>query len=216
MLQRGSQHPAPALCFTPAPSPSTLPLGEGVGVNSERPRSPHPALAPHTFPGSPSHLHQPNFTTPGPQPHPPAAALGGFTQSGETAPFSAWGRGVVGAPQFTPKLHPGVPCEQSAPESPWGHQWGDVGRGTSGTRRWLREHTWTKSPCVRDAWERGRCSVPAESGEPRPLRTCSPLSFYRLFMAGLCLLSGAARAGGCNCSNKILIARSRACLRLWE
>lgn len=85
-------------------------------------------------------------------------------------------------PNFVLKLRP-VPCEGSAPEGPWGDQWGDVGEGTLGTR-WLWVHTWTKSPFVRDAWERraaARARCPPNAGSPAPPNLLPLVSLSALY-----------------------------------
>lgn len=53
-------------------------------------------------------------------------------------------------------------------------------------------------------------TLPAESQRPETpaAGSSAPLSFYQLFMARVCLLNGIVWADGCNCANKILIARS--------
>lgn len=54
--------------------------------------------------------------------------------------------------------------------------------------------------------------APCRKRAPRPRgavpRQTSPLSFYQLSLARVCLLNGTVWADDCNCSNKILIARS--------
>lgn len=105
-----SQHLAPVLCF----SSSTLSQYSALAPSTrEHPRSPHPTPAPHpspqqppspcTLPGSPSHhLHQPDFTTPGPQPHPPRI----LHRLRKQLHFRDGGGGFMGAPHFTAKLRP--------------------------------------------------------------------------------------------------------------
>lgn len=93
-----------------------------------------------------------------------------------------------------------------------GRSVGRCGRGDLGDTVALGAHLDKEPVCP------GRVGTPGHGrgSVPAPPNLLPSLSLYRLFMARLCLSSGAAGADGCNCSNKILIARSRACLRLWE
>lgn len=60
------------------------------------------------------------------------------------------------------------------------------------------------------AWARSLRKASAPTCRPRGALShqTSPLSFYQLFMVRVCLLNGIVWADDCNCTNKILIARS--------